>query len=301
MIVQNTGVVTPELRVLGAVQLPAFLVDAEFPAVIDAGMSCMADRYVREIRHALNGRHPARLFLTHTHYDHIGAAAGLKKAFPEMEICCSAAGCEVLKRPRAIKTIRELNREGAGYMEKMGEPVSEAAEFETFAVDRPISDGDTFVLSSGMHLQAIATPGHTRDAMSFYVPEKKMLFTGEAAGVMSDKGYIFSEWLADYRDYYASLQKLAALEIDVLCLGHGCVLTGRDAKDHMDRAKRYCLWFRELIESALTETGGDVEQARQRIKEKEYDPIPDPKQPEMAYLLNLDAKIRAVQRLDQQN
>lgn len=301
MIVQNTGTVTPELRVLGAIQLPAFLIDADCPAVIDAGMSCMADRYVHEIREALNGRPPARLFLTHTHYDHIGAAAGIKKAFPEMEICCSEAGCEVLKRPRAIETIRELNRDGAGYMEKMGEPVSESAEFETFAVDRPISDGDTFALSADMHLEAIATPGHTRDSMSFYVPEKKMLFTGEAAGVMSDKGYIFSEWLADYRDYYASLQKLAALEIDILCLGHGCVLTGSDAKSHMDRAMEYCRWFRQLIESALAETGGDVEQTRQRIKEKEYDPIPDPKQPEMAYLLNLDAKIRAVQRLDEQH
>ncbi|MBS3756785.1 MAG: MBL fold metallo-hydrolase, partial [Desulfobacterales bacterium] len=191
MIVQYTGTVTPELRVLGAVQLPAFLIDAEFPAVIDAGMSCMADRYVHEIRETLNGRQPARLFLTHAHYDHIGATAGIKKAFPEMEICCSAAGCEVLKRPRAIETIRELNRDGAGYMEKMGEPVSGTAEFETFTVDRPISDGDTFSLSAGMHLQAIATPGHTRDSMSFYVPEKKMLFTGEAAGVMSDTGYIF--------------------------------------------------------------------------------------------------------------
>lgn len=301
MILQNTGTVTPELFVLGAAQLPAFLIDADCPAVIDAGMSCMAERYVDEIRESLNGRQPARLFLTHTHYDHIGAAAGLKKAFPQMEICCSEAGCEVLKRPRVIETIRELNREGAGYMEKMGEPVSESSEFETFAVDRPLSAGDTFWLSANMHLEAIATPGHTRDAMSFYVPEKKMLFTGEAAGVMSDNGYIFSEWLADYRDYYASMQKLAALDIDILCLGHGCVLTGNDAANHMARAMEYCRWFRDFIESTLEQTGGDVEQAKQRIKEREYDPIPDPKQPEMAYLLNLEAKIRAVQLLDQTN
>ncbi len=297
MIKKSTGAVAPDLYVAGEIDLPAFLLTTELPAVIDAGMTFMGKQYAREIHDALAGRSPAYFFLTHTHYDHCGAAAVLKNVFPDMRICCAAAGAEVLKRPRAVETIRDLNRAGAKYLETMIDDAAASPEFETFPVDRTLADGETLRLGDGVSVQAIATPGHTRDSMSFYVPEKKMLFTGEAVGIMEGNGYIFAEWLSDYNDYLASLYKLAELEIDILCPGHGCVLTGEDAAGFIARSIEYCKQFRQLIEQTLAETGGDVEAAKARIKAEEYDPLPEPKQPEFAYLINLDAKIRAVQKL----
>ncbi|MGM0453886.1 MAG: MBL fold metallo-hydrolase [Thermodesulfobacteriota bacterium] len=297
MIKKSTGAITPELYVTGEIDLPAFLLTTELPAVIDAGMTFMGKRYAREIRKVLDGRPPAYFFLTHTHYDHCGAVAVLQEAFPDMQICCASAGAEVLKRPRAVETIRDLNRAGAQYLESMIDDAAASPEFETFPVDRTLADGDTLGLGDGVSVQAIATPGHTRDSMSFYVPEKKMLFTGEAVGIMEDSGYIFAEWLSDYNDYLASLCKLAELEVEILCPGHGCVLTGEDAAGFIPRAIAYCKAFRQLIEQTLADTGGDAEATKARIKAQEYDPLPEPKQPEFAYLINLDAKIRAIQNL----
>ncbi|MFP4532926.1 MAG: MBL fold metallo-hydrolase [Desulfobacterales bacterium] len=297
MIIQKTGAITPELHVLGSIDLPAFLLDAKSPAIIDAGMSLMGKKYIREARELLDGQGPGYLFLTHAHYDHCGAAAILKQAFPEIKICCSAEGAGVLERPRAIETIKALNRSAAEYFAEMGEEIPDTAGFEPFAVDHTLSDGETVELGPDLSLCAIATPGHTRDSMSFYVPEKKMLFTGEAMGIMDPSGYIFSEWLSDYDQYFESMKKLTNLDVDILCPGHGHVITGKDVADYMTRAIEYGIWFRELIEETLEQTRGDTEAAKQRIKQKEYDPVPEPKQPEFAYMLNLEAKIRAVKNI----
>src|SRR6056297_2975628 len=295
MIINRAGTITHELHALGHISLPAFFLKTEAPAVIDAGMSLMGERYIQEIREMTNGRGPAYLFLTHMHYDHCGSAAMLKNAFPGMQICCSEAGERVLERPRAIQTIRELNRSAIDHYKALGEDVPGTSDFEPFSVDRVLADGETVELGADLSLKAISTPGHTRDSMSFYIPERKILFTGEALGVRADNGYIFSEWLSSYEAYVQSMERLTALDVDVLCIAHGCVLTGADARAHMQRTVEYCAYFRDLIEKTLDATGGDVETAKARIKESEYDPLPDPKQPDFAYLINLEAKIRAVQ------
>lgn len=297
MIINRAGAITPELHVLGSIDLPAFFLKTERPALIDAGMTLMGERYIQEIQKMTDGRGPEYFFLTHTHYDHCGAVPILKNAFPEMQICCSETGEQVLQRPRAIQTIRELNRSAVEYFKELGEDVPDSSDFEPFSVDRALADGETVRLGADLSLKAISTPGHTRDAMCFYVPEKKMLFTGEAVGIMEADGYIFSEWLSDYNDYFYSMKKLEDLEVDILCLGHGHVLTGSDAAGYIPRSVEYCIYFRKLIETTLQETGNDVEAAKRRIKETEYDTLPGTKQPDFAYLLNLDAKIRAVQRL----
>jgi len=301
MIVKSTGKVTSELYVMGAIDLPAFLLAAESPVVIDAGMTCMGEQYIREIREILKDRAPSRLFLTHSHYDHCGAAAQIREAFAGIQVCCAEVGVKVFENPRAVATMRDLNRSGTRYMASLEQPPTgftpDPPDFEPVAVDCPLSDGDVFNLGPDVSLQAIATPGHTRDSMSFYIPERKILFTGEALGVRADNGYIFSEWLSSYEAYVQSMERLTALDVDVLCIAHGCVLTGADARAHMQRTVEYCAYFRDLIEKTLDATGGDVETAKARIKESEYDPLPDPKQPDFAYLINLEAKIRAVQQL----
>lgn len=299
MILKTTGSITPELHVLGDIGLPSFLIKSDRPAIIDAGMTVMGSLYIRDARKVLNGCSPAWFFLTHAHYDHCGAVAVLKNAFPEMRICCAQSGNEVLQRPRALQTIRDLNRAGAGYIESLGEAVPETPDFEPFTVDRVLEGDETFSLGNGLSLKVIATPGHTRDSMCYYVPEKNILVTGEAVGIMEGDGYIYSEWLTDYEDYLRSMEKLSALDVEILCIGHGRVFTGQDAAGYIPRSIEYCRSFREMIETTLQATGGDMDETKRRIKAKEYDPFPDPKQPEFAYLLNLDAKIRAVQRLNE--
>ena len=67
------------------------------------------------------------------------------------------------------------------------------------------------------------TPGHTPGQVAVYVPEERVVFTGDT---------VFSEcqtWLmtSDVRQWLMSLDRLAALNVDHLVPGHGPVTTNR--------------------------------------------------------------------------
>ena len=57
-----------------------------------------------------------------------------------------------------------------------------------------------------------------------------------------------------------------------------------------------CRHFLNLVETSLIEEGGDMSKVIPRIKAIEYDPIQEPKQIEPAYLLNLEAKVKAIKK-----
>ena len=142
----------------------------------------------------------------------------------------------------------------------------------------------------------LETPGHTRDCLSYFIPQKKVLLCSEAAGVPDATGYIVSEALVDFDQYYESMRRISQLDFEVLCLGHRQALTGRDAKKYFQKSMADCRDFLNLVESSLIEDSGDVQKVTARIKAIEYDPIQGPKQIESAYLLNLEAKIKVIKR-----
>ena len=149
-------------------------------------------------------------------------------------------------------------------------------------------------ISADRTLQVIETPGHTRDCLSYYVPEIKALICSEAAGIADPTGYIVSDCLVDYDQYVNSMKKLALLDSDVICLAHRYAFTGQDARNYIPRSLKYCDEFRNLVETCLAEEHGDISRVMTRIKAVEYDVKQEPKQPEPAYLLNLEARIKAV-------
>ncbi len=86
------------------------------------------------------------------------------------------------------------------------------------------------------------------------------------------------------------------MDANIICLGHYKVFSGRDAQILPDRSLGQAEIFFDLIRQCLKEEKGDMEKTVERVKQKEYDPQPEPKQPEPAYLLNLTAKIAAVKK-----
>mgnify|MGYP002338683540 CR=1 FL=1 len=293
MVVQDSGKITDELYLLGQSGMPVFFVDGEHPALIDAGFSCLGRLYVKQIKQ-ITSKIPDYCLLTHVHFDHCGAVSVFKDNFPSMSICCSEKGNEILDKPNAIKLIKELNKEAKKYMGKQDENTGEMDDFKEFDVDFLLRENDSLQISSDKSVQVIETPGHTRDHICFYIPEKKILFSGEALGISNTTGYIHTEALVDFDLYMDSLEKLSKLEVDVLCLGHNHCYIGQDVRDYFENSRRYSFQFRDWVDACMEEEGGDIERVMQRIKAWEYDPVPDPKQPEGAYLLNLKAKIEAI-------
>ncbi|MBW1990162.1 MAG: MBL fold metallo-hydrolase [Deltaproteobacteria bacterium] len=296
MIIRRPGQVAPGLHMLGDPGVPVFLLDGDAPVVFDAGFSCMGPLYAGEIEKLLDGRHPARLLLTHSHFDHCGCAGYLKERFPGMEVGASPNAVKVFSRPSAMATIRALNHDAAKMVAKAAGVRVPDLPCRDVTVDFTLEGGQEIPAGPGATVRVLETPGHTRDCVSFFIPEKNALVCSEAAGIPDATGYIICDFLVDYDVFLDSLKSLAALCPEVVCLGHGCVLTGKDARGYLPEAVRQCEESRGMFERLLEEEGGEVSAVMARVRAFEYDPKPLPKQPEPAYLLNLEARINTIKR-----
>ena len=294
MIISQTGKITEDFHALGHPAIPIYLVDGQAPAIFDTGFAFLADLYIREIKKVLGNRQPAFCFITHAHFDHCGSTASLKRHFADMQVIASRQSADILNNPKAIQLIEQLNRAARQMTADLRIDHSYDGEFEPFAIDRHVSDGETIQLAADLHVRAIETPGHTRDCISYLVEEKNILLTSEALGQENPKGVVVTDCLSDFDAYRASLRKLAGLGAEVICPGHFFVYTGEDAIHYANRAVVACQQFRTLVETLHREKRGDRLQIMQRIKAIEYDGTSGPRQPEDAYLLNLEARVKAV-------
>ncbi len=250
--------------------------------------------YEQDVRRALGRRDPEILFLTHVHYDHCGAASHFKKAFPGLKIVASERAAAIMVRPNALNLMASLSANVLPMIASMDGVDADLLlnkPFEPFSVDIIASDGDVIAVADDLSVRVYATPGHTRDMLSFYLPEKKIVVATESGGVQGQTGHIVSEFLVDFDAYVRSLELFLSLDIDVFCQGHHFVFVGDEVRPFLERSVKGAKIFRERVETVLAEEGGDVDRTVHRIKAWEYDPNPGPKQPETAYLLNLRTRI----------
>ncbi len=294
MIIDQTGCIADRLYMLGNPAVPVYLLDGENPVIFDAGFSFLGHHYADAVSNVLGNRSPAYCLLTHSHFDHCGSVSVLKSHFPLMKVVSSVPAKITLARPNAIALIRQLNRSSVEMFRRSGFQADASIEFTPFEIDMTVRQGDVLPISADRTLLVLETPGHTRDCLSFYIPEIKALICSEAAGVADPTGYIVSDCLVDYDQYVDSMKKLERLDSDVVCTAHRYVFTGSDAKNYISRSLKYCDEFRILAERLLAEEHGDVAHVVFRIKAVEYDIKPYPKPPEPAYLLNLEARIKSV-------
>ncbi len=294
MVIKTSGHIKHKLHSLVHPEIPIFLLDRPEPIIFDAGLSCAGKIYVEAIKSVLGDRQPSILFLTHSHWDHCGSASFLKDAFPEMKIAASALTAAVVKRPNVLALIRRLNEAAAAEMRKIQglEAYLLNEPFIPFEVDIELRDGQVFDLGAGTTVQVFATPGHTQDHHSFYLPQDKILIAGEAAGVYYSPTTISPEFVSDYDAYLSSIQRLAMLPAEIYCQGHfACLTDEKEINDYFKRSINETIRFKNRVDELLDEEAGYVERVIQRIKEEQFDDNQELKQPEATYMLNLQARV----------
>ena len=85
MIISRTGKIARDFYVLGHSSVPVYLLDGPNPVLFDAGFSGLAFEYEKGIRDIIGSRSPSLLFLTHSHWDHIGSVAHFKRCWPGLK------------------------------------------------------------------------------------------------------------------------------------------------------------------------------------------------------------------------
>jgi glyoxylase-like metal-dependent hydrolase (beta-lactamase superfamily II) len=201
-------------------------------AIIDPGP--LDDAHIAALLDAVRGETVTHIFVTHTHHDHSPATPRVK----------AATGATVLAEG-PHRPARALN---------VGEaPRLDASNDLAFRPDRALTDGEV-VTGEGWTIEAVTTPGHTANHMSFALREPKLLFAGDH--VMAWSTPVVAPPDGAMSDYMASLQKLARRGEEIYLPGHGGVV--RDAPRFVQHYIRHRRGREEAILRELGKGESDI-------------------------------------------
>ncbi|WP_427023433.1 MBL fold metallo-hydrolase [Aureimonas ureilytica] len=174
-----------------------YLLGTERVVVVDPGPD--DERHLEAILRAIAGRPVEAILATHTHLDHTGLCAALKRATGAPLV---AEGPHRTSRPLAPGEVNLLD----------------AAADHAFQPDIVLGDGKALETAAGRIL-GIATPGHTANHMAYALDGHGVLFSGDH--VMAWSTTIVAPPDGRMADYMASLDKLMGRTETLYLPGHG--------------------------------------------------------------------------------
>lgn len=290
-----TGNIHERITAIGSTAYPAYLVRGDEKSfMIDSGLNLLGPRYIAGIEESFVGAPSLEyLFLTHSHYDHLGSADYVRRHVAGLRLAAHERTAALVLKPSALATMNHLS---AGHTDVIGmDRLADDVTLHPFTIDIILRGGDQFDLG-GLTCRVYDTPGHTRDSLTFYFPEIRALFPGDACGVPrdGDLANLQVQFVSSYRDYVDSLRLAISLEPEIVCPGHNWVLTGKDAPVYLEASLAETFRHRELIESHLEAAGGDIERAIREIAHDQCDVKRRIIQHRDAYLANLTAQVKHI-------
>jgi len=219
------------------------LIGDEYTALFDCGMAHCADKTIQNIKNALKDRLLDYLFITHTHYDHIGALPFLRNEWPELRLVTSQTGAVVLLKDTPRRVIRELSIVAAN---ECNVKIDTAYNDDAFHADVIVHDGDVIFLG-GFSVKTLETPGHTRDTLSFFIPELEILVTSESSGFLLPGDTVYPTYLTSYNDAVNSIEKCRSMPYKFLSLPHQGIAPEKDVNCFFDKALEAATVCRDFI------------------------------------------------------
>ena len=171
-----------------------------------------------------------KIFVSHIHLDHSGAAGVIVRDQPEVEVFVHPVGL-----PHLIDPSKLVSSAGRLYTDRMDALWGEVAPVPEARV-HPLADGGT-VEAAGHVMSVLFTPGHAAHHVAYWIPDESIVFTGDVGGVrMPSSDYALppapppelapGEWIV-------STERLRQTGAQRLLLTHGGAFD--DANAHLDR------------------------------------------------------------------
>jgi glyoxylase-like metal-dependent hydrolase (beta-lactamase superfamily II) len=235
MLIQDPPVrITDHLLMLGTNEYPLYLFQSEREAAIfEGGTGAMGPLLREQIeRLGIPTELVRQAVIPHAHPDHVMAIPMFRQIFPGITVAASQKAAETLSAEKALAQFSQVDEALTASMLKMGriaerhrpEPLAE----KRIAVDRLIGEGDMIVVGD-LRLHVLETPGHSECSLSFHEPVGGTLLVSDAAPYyLPEHNGWWPDYFAGYGAYLDSLQRLAGLGAEILCLGHHGVVQGAE-------------------------------------------------------------------------
>lgn len=147
---------------------------------------------LKDIKHCL---------ITHGHLDHFGACHELRKYNADIKFYAHEQDADKIEQKISNQT---LNQFFADY------------EYEPVKLARKFKDDNEIIKIGQFEFTCFHIPGHTPGSVAYFLEtgNKRLLFAGDLPGIAIN----INDGNLD--NYLKSMQKLIAIDIDILCEGH---------------------------------------------------------------------------------
>jgi hydroxyacylglutathione hydrolase len=160
------------------------------------------------------------IWLTHGDIDHMGSVAALK-ATSGAKVVAHRADAPLVDG-RADRELGALPMNGT-YQRLVNWSIRSVFLYQPTMVDCLVEDGQRLG-----DWQVVHVPGHTAGSVCFYEPRRKIVIVGDALNHRPRRrpgrqylGAPPAMFTPDMAQAYASIHKIAALDFEVCCFGHG--------------------------------------------------------------------------------
>ncbi len=206
---------------------PTVLQYGKSTVLVDCGWIGALPNVERELKEiGLSVQELTALVLTHQDHDHMGAAAALRRANPDIKIYASPAEEPFIsgrEKPLRLRQAEEMQETLPPEMQEFGRAFCELLRrVEPVAVDRLLQDGDRMDWCGGCRV--VATPGHTPGHTSLLLEDESLVITGDAMALENGLPVTANPQFAlDREAAEASLEMLLALKARAYYCYHGGV------------------------------------------------------------------------------
>jgi metallo-beta-lactamase class B len=207
--------------------------------LIDTGEEVFHDELLRNLhKFAIDPEDVTHILTSHEHYDHVGGLAAMQRA----------TGAKIVTSPAAKPVIESGELAANDPQFGMHEAMVPANVWKT------VKDGETITLG-GKEFTAVHTPGHTPGALTWqwttYVGQETLTIVyADSLSPISNTSYRFSDHPDYLQAYRNGLERLAALDCDILMTPHpsasfmlqraptGSMQNGMTCKEYADAVTR---------------------------------------------------------------